>query len=79
MDRARSCHRPGCSVAPVAVLSYSYAERRAWVDDLVGEHVEPSAHPLCATHADAFGPPRGWTSEDRRRAAGARFPRAIAV
>ena len=64
--RARSCDRPVCSGTGDASLTYDYAGRRAWLDDLDDEH-DPHAYDLCADHADRShraarldvrGPPR---------------------
>jgi uncharacterized protein DUF3499 len=56
-----------CSGPATASLTYDYAGRRAWLDDLDEEH-DPHAYDLCADHADGLTVPRGWVCEDRRSA-----------
>lgn len=68
MERARLCRRPGCAEAATAALSFQYATRTVWLDDL-GD-AEPHTIDLCTMHADRVSPPRGWAGEDRRRSAG---------
>jgi len=65
----RRCARPGCPGAAEATLSYNYAERTVWVDDLTVEP-HPMLHDLCAEHAARLGVPMGWTRRDRRSAPG---------
>lgn len=64
MARARLCTRAGCCEPAVATLSFQYATRSLWIDDL-GDP-EPHRIDLCARHADRLCPPRGWTGQDRR-------------
>lgn len=64
-----SCTRPGCQSPATAVLSFSYSARTVWLHDLPTE-VVPMSYALCGAHADAFGAPLGWTTEDRRRGDG---------
>jgi len=54
-------------------MSYDYASRTAWVDDL-SEVATPAGYDLCAPHTAAFSVPRGWTRSDRRGAAGESAP-----
>lgn len=65
MDRARLCARPGCGAVAAASLTYEYAGRTVWLDELAPER-EPSAYDLCAAHADNLRVPQGWTRDDRR-------------
>ncbi len=47
-------------------MSYDYAERAIWLEDL-RVAVEPGiGYPLCTPHADRLGPPVGWVLSDRR-------------
>jgi len=64
MSRTSQCARPGCGGAPTAVLTYHYASRTVWLDDL-GE-VDGSSWSMCAGHADNLRVPVGWACEDRR-------------
>ena len=59
------CARPGCSDAPVAVLTYDYTERVAWLND-TGTPQAGSSWFLCIAHADSLRVPVGWTLDDRR-------------
>jgi hypothetical protein len=47
------------------VLTYDYAERTAWLDDL-GRSTGGTTWLLCLTHADTLRVPVGWALEDRR-------------
>jgi hypothetical protein len=49
----------------VAVLTYDYAERTAWLDDLGGSPLG-TTWLLCLNHADTLKVPMGWSLEDRR-------------
>ena len=62
---ARLCSRPGCSAAASATMSYDYASRTVWLDDL-HDDVDPNNYDLCPTHADRLGMPQGWSCTDRR-------------
>ena len=46
-------------------MSYDYASRTVWVDDLATD-VDPNRYDLCPTHADRQGVPQGWNRTDRR-------------
>jgi len=61
----RSCARPGCDSVATCTLSYAYAERIAWLDDLHPVD-SPANHDLCRTHGDRTRPPKGWEIRDRR-------------
>jgi uncharacterized protein DUF3499 len=65
MHGSRQCVRPGCGVIAEAALTYHYASRTAWLDDLEGDPY-PSTYELCTQHADRFTVPLGWNREDRR-------------
>jgi hypothetical protein len=47
-------------------MTYSYADRHIWIDDLVKFPAQPGGYPLCADHGDRFTPPLGWTLTDLR-------------
>lgn len=61
----RRCARPGCGQTATTTLSYAYAQRVVWLDDLAPED-SPANHDLCDRHADRTQPPRGWDLKDRR-------------
>ena len=65
MDRPRLCDRPACGTAATACLTFQYANRRVWLDDLSPDP-EPAMIELCAYHADRVSVPVGWSGEDRR-------------
>jgi len=67
MHGSRQCVRPGCGAIAEATLTYHYASRTAWLDDL-DDVPAPSTYELCTQHADRFTVPLGWTREDRRAA-----------
>jgi hypothetical protein len=46
-------------------MSYQYALRVAWLDDLRAER-DPHAYDLCEHHVSRLNVPAGWTLEDRR-------------
>jgi hypothetical protein len=46
-------------------MSYDYASRTVWVDDLANES-DPNTYDLCPAHADRQGVPQGWNRTDRR-------------
>jgi hypothetical protein len=46
-------------------MSFDYAERAVWLEDLSSSSGEPG-HPLCVDHADRLTPPMGWSLTDRR-------------
>lgn len=64
MDRRRLCGRPGCGQEASASLTFQYASRRVWLDDL-GD-AEPATIDLCMHHADRLSVPVGWSGQDRR-------------
>lgn len=65
---SRRCARPGCGQPADTTLSYDYAQRLVWLDNL---HLDksPANHDLCRRHADRTQPPKGWELRDRRSAA----------
>jgi hypothetical protein len=65
MHGSRHCVRPGCGAIAEATLTYHYASRTAWLDELDGQP-DPSSYELCGQHADRFTVPLGWNREDRR-------------
>ncbi|MBV8160344.1 MAG: DUF3499 family protein [Acidimicrobiia bacterium] len=65
MYGSRQCVRPGCAEIAEAELTYHYASRTAWLDDLEADP-DPSTYELCTQHADRFTVPLGWNREDRR-------------
>ena len=65
MDRPRLCNRPACGTTAAASLTFQYANRRVWLDDLYADP-DPSMIDLCAFHADRVSVPVGWSGEDRR-------------
>lgn len=56
-------------------MSYDYAGRVAWVDDLTDD-AHPHGYDLCWDHADALAVPLGWSRVDRRSDAPAGDPPA---
>lgn len=54
-----------CSAPAATFMSFDYAARAVWLEDLDANHVGPG-HPLCVDHADRLTPPMGWTLTDRR-------------
>jgi hypothetical protein len=44
-------------------MSYRYADRLIWLDDLT---LEVAGYPLCNQHANRLTPPLGWMLSDRR-------------
>jgi hypothetical protein len=57
--RQRRCSRSACSAAPVATLTYAYADSTCVLGPL-SPFVEPHAYDLCADHAGRLTAPRGW-------------------
>jgi Protein of unknown function (DUF3499) len=46
-------------------MTFSYADRAVWMDDLVSE-ADSGGYALCSDHADRMIPPQSWTLTDRR-------------
>lgn len=63
--RPRLCARPACAGDASATMTYDYAARSAWLDELDAD-ASPAGYDLCAEHADRLGVPSGWTRTDRR-------------
>ena len=59
-------HCVRCAAPAVSVMSFSYGEAAARLDDITGSVERGSAYPLCEDHAERFTPPVGWTLVDRR-------------
>ena len=64
-ERGRSCSRPLCSRVADVILVFEYAASHVALDWSPAFH-DPNHLELCLEHADSFGPPKGWTVEDRR-------------
>ncbi|MGH2662244.1 MAG: DUF3499 family protein [Actinomycetota bacterium] len=61
----RECVKPGCGRPAEVSAGVRYAERVAWLGDLVPER-DPNLLDLCTEHADRLRPPRGWRVVDDR-------------
>src|SRR5882762_8731546 len=62
-----SCSRLGCGRHAAAVFAFDSLACLVWIDRLDGQTAQaPGAGRLCARHADAMSPPRGWNLLDRR-------------
>lgn len=55
----RTCSRSGCAGAPIATLTFSYADAQAVLGPLSG-HRDPGGYDLCRVHADTLTVPQGW-------------------
>lgn len=62
---SRLCSRPSCSSAASATMTYDYASRTVWLDDLADD-ADPNGYDLCPAHADRQGVPQRWDRTDRR-------------
>lgn len=51
-------------------MSYAYADRVVWVEELAAE-AHPMVHDLCSSHAANVRVPRGWELRDLRDTADA--------
>ena len=65
---ARLCSRPGCASAASATMTYDYASRMVWLDDLAPDG-DPNQYDLCPSHAQRLSVPVGWARTDRRASA----------
>ena len=65
MDRPRLCDRPACGAAATACLTFQYANRKVWLDD-IPDDPDPSMIELCTYHADRVSVPVGWSGDARR-------------
>jgi hypothetical protein len=61
----RICSRSGCKWPATASLSFNYATRETWLEEL-RTPPELTHYDICNIHAGRFRPPHGWTLEDRR-------------
>lgn len=61
----RKCSRQGCRWPASASLTYAYAQKLVWIEDLIPQ-AHPAAYDLCAAHAERLGVPLGWLKEDLR-------------
>ena len=55
----RKCSRNGCRWPASASLTFAYAQKVVWIEDLIVQP-HPAAYDLCAAHADRLTVPRGW-------------------
>lgn len=61
-----ACSRLSCSREPVALLTFSAAEAKAWLLDLATTDDTTSGIALCQQHADATAVPMSWQLIDKR-------------
>jgi hypothetical protein len=61
----RRCSRNGCRWPASASLTYAYAKKVVWIEDLTPQP-HPAAYDLCAAHAERLAVPLGWAKEDLR-------------
>ena len=61
----RRCSRNGCRWPASASLTYAYAQKVVWIEDLTPQP-HPAAYDLCAAHAERLAVPLGWMKEDLR-------------
>lgn len=61
----RRCARSGCRWPASASLTFAYAKRVVWIEDLTPEP-HPAAYDLCAAHAERLAVPVGWAKDDLR-------------
>jgi hypothetical protein len=61
----RICSRSGCKWPASASLSFNYASKETWLEELKNPP-ELTHYDICNIHAGRFRPPHGWTLEDRR-------------
>ncbi len=60
----RLCGRQGCNEPATATFTFNSRHRSVWLYHF-GQNNASAGH-LCARHADALAPPRGWELHDRR-------------
>jgi Protein of unknown function (DUF3499) len=60
----RQCARPSCSAVATATFTFDSNELTVWLD--APHEGNARAGDLCARHARALAPPRGWKVVDRR-------------
>jgi len=61
----RRCSRPLCSRVADVVLLFDYRASHVALDWSLSDY-DPNHLELCFEHAETFGPPQGWTLDDRR-------------
>jgi len=61
----RRCSRNGCRWPASASLTYAYAKKIVWIEDLTPQP-HPAAYDLCAAHAERLAVPVGWEKDDLR-------------
>ncbi|MHB8510903.1 MAG: DUF3499 family protein [Actinomycetota bacterium] len=66
-SEVRRCSRNGCRWPASASLTFAYAQRVVWIEDLTSV-AHPAAYDLCAAHAERLAVPIGWAKEDLRMA-----------
>ena len=74
---SRTCAKPECSISASATLTYDYASRTAWIENL-DQEAHPMRYDLCREHADGMRVPNGWALQDRRVRYPAALPQSIA-
>lgn len=62
----RRCSRNGCRWPASASLTFAYAQRVVWIEDLTALP-HPAVYDLCAAHAERLAVPIGWAKEDLRQ------------
>ncbi len=55
-----------CGAPAAAMLSFSYADRQVWLDDISSTEDQGPGMALCTAHADSRTVPVGWELIDRR-------------
>jgi hypothetical protein len=61
----RRCSRNACRWPASASLTYAYAKKVVWLEDLTPQP-HPAVYDLCAAHAERLAVPLGWIKEDLR-------------
>lgn len=61
----RKCSRNACRWPASASLTFAYAQKIVWIEDLITQP-HPAAYDLCAAHAERLAVPIGWLKEDLR-------------
>lgn len=55
-----------CSTPAAAHMTFDYAEKAVWLEELESDTERGRGYALCTGHADRMTPPLGWTLTDRR-------------
>jgi hypothetical protein len=63
----RACSHSGCNSPAEATIGFHYASRLVWFEELKSKF-ELDHYDLCEVHLQRFAPPRGWETQDRRKA-----------